>query len=121
MLTKSSNTLRSTRQNYLHALIRTASTCMNGILDVHTGELAPHSPAFLSPVRIPITYDAAAKCPMIEEFIQQVFPHDSLELAWEILGDLITADRSIQKAICVLGEGGNGKSVFLPALYEFRR
>jgi phage/plasmid-associated DNA primase len=27
---------------------------MNGILDVHTGELAPHSPAFLSPVRIPV-------------------------------------------------------------------
>src|SRR5580700_8109695 len=27
---------------------------INGILDVPTGELAPHSPAFLSPVRIPV-------------------------------------------------------------------
>jgi len=92
---------------------------VNGILDVPTGELAPHSPAFLSPVRIPITYDAAASCPKIEEFIHQVFPQDSLELAWEILGDLITADRSIQKAICVVGEGGNGKSAFCQLCTNF--
>jgi phage/plasmid-associated DNA primase len=58
---------------------------INGILDVHTGELVPHSPAFLSPVRIPVTFDATASCPAIAEFIQQVFPQDSLELAWEIL------------------------------------
>ena len=56
---------------------------------------------------------------MIEEFIQQVFPQDSLELAWEILGDLITADRSIQKAICVVGEGGNGKSAFCQLCTNF--
>jgi len=92
---------------------------MNGILDVHTGELAPHSPTFLSSVRIPITYDATVSCPMIEEFIQQVFPPDSLDLAWEILGDLITADRSIQKAICVVGEGGNGKSAFCQLCTNF--
>jgi putative DNA primase/helicase len=92
---------------------------VNGLLDVHTGELAPHSPALLSPVRIPIAYDANANCPAIEEFIEQVFPEDSTELAWEILGDLITADRSIQKAICVVGEGGNGKSVFCQLCTSF--
>jgi len=92
---------------------------MNGVLDVHTGELAPHSPAFLSRVRIPITYDLTARCPMIEEFIHQVFPQDSLELGWEILGDLITAERSIQKAICVVGEGGNGKSAFCQLCTNF--
>src|SRR6202453_3566789 len=79
---------------------------VNGILNVQTGELAPHSPAFLSSVRIQIKYDTTANCPAIEAFIDQVFPEDSLELAWEILGDLITADRSIQKAICIVGEGG---------------
>jgi putative DNA primase/helicase len=92
---------------------------INGILDVQTGELFPHSPAFRTPVRIPITYDGAASSPAIEEFIQQVFPQDSLELAWEILGDLITADRSIQKAICVVGEGGNGKSAFCQLCTNF--
>jgi putative DNA primase/helicase len=91
----------------------------NGILNVWTGELLPHTPSCLSPVRIPIAYDATANCARIEEFIEQVFPSDSAELAWEILGDLLTADRSIQKAICVIGEGGNGKSVFCQLCVNF--
>jgi P4 family phage/plasmid primase-like protien len=40
-------------------------------------------------------------------------------LAWEILGDLLTPDRSIQKAICLVGEGGNGKSAFLDLAANF--
>jgi putative DNA primase/helicase len=91
----------------------------NGILNVQTGALAPPSPAFLTSVRIPITYDPTATCPAIEEFVEQVFPQDSLDLAWEILGDLITADRSIQKAICIVGEGGNGKSAFCQLCTNF--
>jgi len=78
---------------------------VNGLLNIWTGELEPHSPGFLSSIRIPIAYDGAANCPNIAQFIEQVFPSDSIDLAWEILGDLITADRSIQKAICFLGEG----------------
>lgn len=92
---------------------------LNGILNVQTGELVPHSPAFLTSIRIPITYDESAACPAIEEFIAQTFPEDSLDLAWEILGDLITPDRSIQKAICIVGEGGNGKSAFCQLCTNF--
>jgi len=92
---------------------------INGVLDVWTGELLPHSPSFLSSIRIPITYDPQASCPYIAKFIEQVFPKDSVELAWEILGDLITSDRSIQKAICVVGDGGNGKSAFCQLCTNF--
>lgn len=91
----------------------------NGLLDIWTGELLPHSPAFLSTIRVPIRYDPAATCPQIEEFIGQVFPHDASELAWEILGDLLTPERSIQKAICLIGEGGNGKGVFAQLAANF--
>ena len=91
----------------------------NGLLNVWRSELVPHSPSFLSPVRIPIAYDPAASCPKITEFVEGVFPPDSTELAWEILGDLMTADRSIQKAICLVGEGGNGKSVFCQLCTNF--
>jgi P4 family phage/plasmid primase-like protien len=91
----------------------------NGILNVWTGELLPHSPKVLSTIRIPIEYDAQASCPRITEFIGEVFPRDSTELAWEILGDLVTPDRSIQKAICLVGEGGNGKGVFAQLAVRF--
>ncbi len=92
---------------------------VNGVLNIWTGELSAHSPSILSSIRIPLTYDPAAECPKIAEFVDEVFPKDSAELAWEILGDLIAADRSIQKAICVVGEGGNGKSVFCQLCANF--
>jgi putative DNA primase/helicase len=91
----------------------------NGILNIHTGLLRPHSPEFLSPIQIPVTFDPTATCPQWDGFITEVFPEDSPELAWEILGDLITPDRSIQKAGLLTGEGGNGKGVYLAGCIAF--
>jgi putative DNA primase/helicase len=91
----------------------------NGLLNVRTRELFAHSPEFLSTIRIPITFNREAACPAIDKFIGEVFAHDAIPLAWEILGDLLTPDRSVQKAICLLGEGGNGKSAFLDLATNF--
>ncbi len=91
----------------------------NGMLNIWSGELQPHSPHALSSIQMPIAYDPAAGCPAIEEFVGEVFPADSVELAWEILGDLLTPERSIQKAVCLVGEGGNGKGVFLQLATNF--
>jgi putative DNA primase/helicase len=91
----------------------------NGFLNVKTRQLFPHSPDLLSTIRVPITFDPQASCSEIERFIGEVFAEDAIPLAWEILGDLLTPDRSVQKAICLLGEGGNGKSVFLDLATRF--
>jgi putative DNA primase/helicase len=91
----------------------------NGVLNVRTRELFAHSPEFLSTIQVPIAYDPEAKCAAIEKFISEVFSADAIPLAWEILGDLLTPDRSVQKAICLLGEGGNGKSAFLGLATNF--
>jgi hypothetical protein len=91
----------------------------NGFLNVRTRQLFAHSPDLLSTIRIPVTFDPQASCPEIERFLGEVFPEDAIPLAWEILGDLLTPDRSVQKAICLLGEGGNGKSVFLDLAARF--
>jgi len=91
----------------------------NGLLKVLSRQLFPHSPDFLSTMRIPIRFDPDAYCPQIDKFICEVFADDAIPLAWEILGDLLTPDRSVQKAICLLGEGGNGKSAFLDLATNF--
>jgi P4 family phage/plasmid primase-like protien len=91
----------------------------NGLLNIWSGELGPHTPRLLSTIRVPIRYEPAARCRRIDEFIAQVFPPDSVMLAWEALGDLLTPDRSIQKAIALVGEGGNGKGVFLQLAVNF--
>lgn len=91
----------------------------NGILDLATGELARHTPEFLSPIQIPVTFDPAAACPAWERFVGDVFPPDASDLAWEMAGDLLTTDRSIQTAFMLIGEGANGKSTWLRALTAF--
>ena len=89
---------------------------LNGILDLDTGEKLMHAPTFLSPVQLPVSYDPEATCPGWERFVSEVFPEDAQDLAWEIVGWLITPDTSIQKAILLLGEGANGKSTFFRGL-----
>jgi hypothetical protein len=91
----------------------------NGLLDVRTPKLAPHSPDFLSPVQIPVKYDPATRCPAWEKFIAEVFPEDAEAIAWEILAWLMTPDTSIQKAILLIGDGANGKSTYLRAVLAF--
>jgi P4 family phage/plasmid primase-like protien len=92
---------------------------LNGLLDVNTAKLSPHSPDFLSPIQLPVKFDPDARCETWDWFVPDVFPGDSSALAWEIPAWLMTPDMAIQKAILLNGEGRNGKSTYLRALLAF--
>jgi putative DNA primase/helicase len=92
---------------------------LNGLLDVKTKTIRAHDPEFLSAVQLPVRFDPSAPCPAWDKFINEVFPEDSKAIAWEIPAWLMTSENSIQKAILLLGEGSNGKSVYLRALVTF--
>ena len=64
----------------------------NGLLDVNTRVLSPHSPEFLSPVQLPVKFDSQARCPGWDKFIREVVPADSEAIAWEIPAWLMTPD-----------------------------
>ena len=85
----------------------------NGMVRVADGVLLPHDPKYLSVVQLPVKYDPAATCPNIDRFVATSFPDDAHDLAWEIPGLLMTPATWLQKAILLLGEGANGKSVWL--------
>lgn len=91
----------------------------NGLLDLSTAQLLPHTPGFLSVVQLPVAYDPDATCPAWTRFVEQTFPEDTQDLPWEIVAWLMTADTSMQKAVLLLGEGANGKSVFLAGVTAF--
>ena len=91
----------------------------NGMVSVEDGVLLPHDPKYLSVVQLPVAYDPAATCPNIEAFVAATFPVDAHDLAWEIPGVLMTPATWLQKAILLLGEGSNGKSVWLSLLVRF--
>lgn len=91
----------------------------NGLLNVTTRQLTPHSPDFLSPVQLNVTFDPNATCPHIEQFVREVFPADAGSTPWEIVGWLIVPDRNLQKAVLLTGDGLNGKSTWLTLTQTF--
>lgn len=99
--------------------ITTHLNVMNGLINLETGILEPHSPQYLSTIQLPITYDPAAECPAWFSFIRDVFPADSQMVAWELLASIVVPNREYQKAVFLTGEGSNGKSIYLNAIQRF--
>ena len=85
----------------------------NGILNVRTGQLRPHSPDYYSKTQLPVMYDPAADCPRCKKFFDDVVEPDAIGTVQEILGYLLIPDTTMQKAILCISPGESGKSVFL--------
>jgi putative DNA primase/helicase len=93
----------------------------NGLLDLPSRTLKPHTPTFLSTVQLPVFYDPVADCPAWCAFLEKVLPPDVNEagLIWAILAQIMTADTDSHQAILFSGPGGNGKSVLCQAIHAF--
>ena len=92
---------------------------LNGIINLKSGELEPHSPDFLSPVQINAAWDPDAQCPAIDEFVQQVFPDDARDLFYQLAGLFLVPDSRCRKAVLFLGPSATGKSLALTLLRTF--
>ncbi len=90
----------------------------NGLLHLADRTLYPHRPEYLSPVQLPVDYDPSATCPAVDKFIGQVFPDDAIDVAYEIPGVLGVAGLGQDKAIMIVGPGGNGKGVYLNVITQ---
>jgi P4 family phage/plasmid primase-like protien len=94
--------------------------CVNGILDVATRRLEPHTAALLTCVQIPVNYDAEATCPAIDAFLSDLLPDaPTVRIAHELAGYLMVPDNRWQIGFMLLGHGENGKSKFLQLLSRF--
>ncbi len=83
----------------------------NGVLDLRTGELHPHSPEFLFTFYIPVRYDPEADCPRIKKFLSEVLYPEDIPKFFEMLGFILFRDYPLQKFFVFYGTGGNGKSI----------
>jgi P4 family phage/plasmid primase-like protien len=92
-------------------------TCPNGCLDLRTGELLPNRREDLITKRIETPFDADARCPRWETFLQEIVPNpvtrDWLQrcVGYSLSGD--TTDRSF---FLLHGSGWNGKTVFVEVI-----
>jgi P4 family phage/plasmid primase-like protien len=91
----------------------------NGLLDIRTRELKPHTPEFLSTIRTPVAYDPNADCPRIKRFFAEVLELQDIPVIHELFGYALIPDYSIQRAFLFIGDGSNGKSTLLSLLRTF--
>ena len=96
-----------------------ALNLLNGLLDLSSRALQPHSPEYLSPVQLPVTYDPTATCPRWESFLDRVLPEDCRSLPYELVVASMRGEVSDQTAVLLVGSGENGKSTLLDAVVAF--
>ena len=91
----------------------------SGLYDVRVNKLSPHSPEFLSTIRIPVTYAPSAGCPQIQKFFTEVLREEDVPVIEELFGYCLIPDYTIQRAFLFIGDGANGKSTLLELLKGF--
>lgn len=90
----------------------------NGLLDVESGTLSPHTPDFLGLYCLPYEYDPAATCPTWEKAVDRICGgnRDVKRLVRQWFGYCLTSSTDQQKFMVLVGEGANGKSTLVGGL-----
>lgn len=92
----------------------------NGIYDLRSGELVPHSPSLLSTIQLSFNYDPKAKAPRFEAFLNDILSGDpdTIEFVLKTMCYFLIPDYSFQKIFIFLGDGRNGKGVLSNIIKE---
>jgi P4 family phage/plasmid primase-like protien len=91
----------------------------NGIYNIKTGDLRPHSPEYAFRYVLPYDYDPSAECPRFEKFLLEVTKDriDIVSVLQEFMGYAVAGGPCYgEKALIMYGEGANGKSTFMDVL-----
>lgn len=96
----------------------------NGILNLDTLELKPHSPEYPFTIQLPVEYNPNAQCPIIDKALHTwVSPdqesEDLVQTIYELIGYCMYRRLTIQKLIIFLGNGDNGKTVCTQMIRAF--
>ena len=87
----------------------------NCVLDLPSGEQRKHNESYMSSVQVNYDYNPEADCPLWKKFIREIMADRELSmlLLQEMTGYILFTDSSMQKCFFLMGDGANGKSVFL--------
>ena len=63
--------------------------------------------------QLPFAYEKEATCPLFDKFLLRVLPDESCRLVVQEFVSYIFTSLNMEKCLFLLGDGGNGKSVFM--------
>jgi len=89
--------------------------CANGVVDLRTGELLPHTPEMRITKLAPVAYNPGADCPKWKKFLNDIFLNNQelISFVQRALGYSLTADVREDVFFVCWGLGRNGKSTLL--------
>ncbi len=90
----------------------------NGTLELETGVFREHQQSDMSSIQVDYNYEPEAYSERWDEFLGDICEGDDRKicLLQEIAGYVLFSDCSLQKCFFLMGDGSNGKSVFLDVL-----
>jgi len=91
----------------------------NGILNLKTRELTPHSSWHLFLNQVPVNYNPEAQCPAITKFFSEVVSETHQKLLRQIIGYLLVNHYHYRHQFIFVGSGHNGKTTLLQLLEAF--
>ena len=92
----------------------------NGLLNIYTKELMPHSPDFVSLIQYPVVYAPEAKAPVWERCVNDWMSgpeqEEKIRLIKQFCGYCLSSSMLYDRALFMVGDGGNGKSTFIDTI-----
>lgn len=92
----------------------------NGLLNIYTRELQPHTPNYVSLVQFPVAYDQNAEAPIWKECIaswmEGMEQAEKTILLKQFCGYCLSSSMLYDRALFIVGDGGNGKSTFVDTI-----
>lgn len=92
----------------------------NGLLDIYTRELAPHTPNFVSLIQSPVRYLPHEKCPTwdkcLDAWMEGAEKEEKTTLLQQFAGYCLSSSMLYDRALFLVGDGGNGKSTFVDTI-----
>jgi putative DNA primase/helicase len=93
-------------------------TLQNGLYDMEGEVLIPHTPDIFTTNLMEYEYDPAAKCTRFIQYLDEVFQGntDTINFVQQAVGYIFHKKIPEASMFFLIGEGGNGKSVFIDVL-----
>lgn len=91
----------------------------NGVIDLRTGKLLPHTREMMLTNCVPVEYDQVAACPMYAVFLTRIFAGNErlIKYVQQALGYALTGETHEQCFFLCYGTGANGKSTLLETVH----
>ena len=95
--------------------------CLNGILDLDTGELKTGTPEDFISYQAPVNFNPEAECPTFEKFVREILDADD-ELYYfvrRLFGLCLLGDGKQKERIVIMhGRGRNGKGTLMDIIHH---